>query len=261
MRKHPKSFIALTLALGAGLALVSPYIYGVSFLFLLAAGALWLLAWWTALRLLGQRPRGARAAKVLRTVTVAALALALCSFVAVEGLILSHAQGDESPDAEVLIVLGAGLRGETPSLSLQNRLDAALRYLDAHPGAVAVLTGGQGPLEDIAEAEAMRRYLTARGVSADRLLLEPAATNTIENIALSRAVLAEHGLADKPVAVVSNEYHLYRVARICVRQGLEVQTVPAVTPRVGLVRLTSYLREYASVMLLYAKELLGVEGA
>lgn len=253
MKKHTALRIVLCVVLGVLLIYAGLSVWTVGFLVQLAGAGLLLRAWFLLLPLLPPR-----AEKVLRRITYAGLALLLISFIVIEGLIVANSRGTEDPDADVLIVLGAGLRGETPSLSLVYRLDAAQAYLERHPDAVAILTGGQGRLETITEAEAMRRYLLERGVDADRLLTEPEAHNTIENVRYARALIAQHGLDGRGVAVVSTSYHLYRAKRICARQGLEVQTVAAPVPRVQLTPLNSYLREYASVVLLYIKEVLGM---
>lgn len=63
-----------------------------------------------------------------------------------------------------VIVLGAGVNGTEPSLSLRTRLDAALDYLERWPEIPVVLTGGQGYGEEITEAACMYAYLTEHGV-------------------------------------------------------------------------------------------------
>ena len=71
--------------------------------------------------------------------------------------------------ADAVIVLGAGVNGTEPSLSLRTRLDAPLDYLEAHPDIPVVLTGGTGyGEEEISEAACMYDYLTAHGVGAGR---------------------------------------------------------------------------------------------
>lgn len=247
--------IAAALA-GVAMILISDYVYGVGFLVFLAGALLLFIGWWALLQAPFQSIRARRTAKTLRGITVCFLTLGLLSFGLIEGLIYANAQGDADTDAPAIIVLGAGLRRETPSLTLKYRLDRAKTWLTAHPDAVAVLTGGQGPLEEITEAEAMRQYLIAAGIDGERLILEPKASNTLENISFSQKLLEERGLADRPVAVVSTDFHLYRVRRICERIGLDARMVSAPVADVGLVPLNSWLREYASVLLLYAKELL-----
>ena len=99
---------------------------------------------------------------------LAALVLGLS---AVEVWVIRAGHRDESAQpADAVIVLGAGVNGTTSSVALQTRIDAAERYLKAHPDIPAVLSGGQGPGEDISEARAMYNALTARGIDPERLI-------------------------------------------------------------------------------------------
>lgn len=247
---------AVSAAAGVLLMALNSLIFGVGFLVFLLGALLVFAGWWALLKAPWREKRARSAAKILRIITLCMAALAVLSFIAVEALIIRGMRGDRDTDAPAIIVLGAGLRGETPSLMLKYRLDAAKTWLDEHPDAVAVLSGGQGPLEEITEAEAMRRYLVNRGVDESRLLLETESGNTLQNIEFSKHVLARHEITDGPIAVVSTDFHLYRAGRICKGAGLDGRMVPARLPMVGLVPLNSWLREYASVMLLYAKELI-----
>ena len=161
---------------------------------------------------------------------------------ALEVLVISGSGGSDA-SADAVLVLGAGVNGETPSLSLQSRIDAAADYLLAHPGIPAVLSGGQGPGEDITEAEAMYRGLTARGVEAERLFLEDRSASTAENFAFSKAVLEEAGvdLTGARVAVVSNGFHLFRACLLAEAAGLDAVGVAARLP--WWLDINYYLRE------------------
>ena len=173
----------------------------------------------------------------------ALLCAGLVAFGCVEGLLLIRGSQDNSAlPAAAVIVLGAGINGETPSLMLQSRIDAAAEYLLRHPEVPAVLTGGQGDGESISEAEAMRRGLTALGVAEDRLHLEDRATSTAENFAFSRQILEELGLAEGRIAVVTNSFHCYRSHLLAQREGLTVMDVPAETPWL-ILEINYYMRE------------------
>ena len=50
---------------------------------------------------------------------------------------------------EYAIILGAKVNGETPSLTLRYRLEEALTYAEEYPHVKFILSGGQGPDEDI----------------------------------------------------------------------------------------------------------------
>ena len=194
-------------------------------------------------------------AVVVKVITFILLFAFLLSFVWVEGLILAHDDGTELPNAPTVIILGAGLNGDQPSLTLIARLQTALDYLNAHPEASVIVSGGQGAYETCTEASAMARWLTAHGVDSSRIYLEEHSTDTRENLRFSRRLMEEQHLS-QPVAVVSNSFHLYR-ARLLARQAgfSQVQTLSAPVPKVPLRWLTAsvYLREYCSVMLLFLR--------
>lgn len=132
--------------------------------------------------------------------------------------------GAEDPDtpAEAVIVLGAGVNGITPSLTLQCRIDRAEQYLRDHPDIPAVLSGGQGSGEAVTEAEAMRKALTARGIPEGRLLLEESSTSTAENLYYSVALLREMGytVEGRRVAVITNRFHLCRAKLLLNRRAI-----------------------------------------
>ncbi|WP_242221697.1 YdcF family protein [Bacillus cereus group sp. BfR-BA-01380] len=146
-----------------------------------------------------------------------------------------------SHTAPYVLVLGAKLFGDKPSLSLQNRLDVALSYLRSHPEAKVVVSGGQGDDEDISEALSMGRYLIRNGIGKERILLEDRSTSTYENIKFSMDLYHI-----KHAVVVSNTYHLYRTKIIADRLGIKMEALAAPTPKRS--RKKAYIREYAAII-------------
>lgn len=139
------------------------------------------------------------------------LALGFALFFAMEAWVLRWARTDDTADVTAVVVFGAGVNGTVPSLSLQVRLEAALEYIADKPGIPIVVSGGQGPGEDITEARCMADWLIARGVEPERILLEEKATNTEENVRFSEALLSAHGVDPlSNVAYVTADYHLCR---------------------------------------------------
>lgn len=154
--------------------------------------------------------------------------------------------------ADAVIVLGAGVNGEEPSLSLQTRLETALDYLEYRcPEGPVVLTGGQGYGEEITEARCMYNWLTERGVNPDRLILEEQAANTAENFSFSKILLEEEGIdpATDRVAVVTNDFHIARAELIAEEKtGYgAVIGIPAKLPWLHLT-VNYYLREAFAVV-------------
>ena len=238
----------LTAALGAALLLGNVLfvrtLAGASFLFqfLLAAGGAVVLygGLWRAS---GAGLPGGRVYRAARRVMEAGFLLWLFSFTVLELVILAGSRTDAVPDAEYLIVLGAGISGETPSRVLASRLDAAAAYLRDNPDTLAVVTGGLGSGATVSEAAAGARYLAARGVAEERILLEDASTSTSENIRFARAYIPEGAVT----VMVTNEFHVFRARWIARRNGLDATGLAAPTPRADL-RYIYYLREYFSVV-------------
>jgi len=195
---------------------------------------------------LGASVRFSRLAVVLKRCYILCLAIGLAGFLIFQGLIISAAQTEEA-DVDALIVLGAGLRNGAPSLVLRTRLNAAIAYLERQGDIPVIVSGGLGQGETVTEAEAMFRYLSARGVDESQIWKEKASTNTHENLAFSLAIMEANGLdiENARVAVVSNEFHLYRAKLIAGKAGLDAVGVAAETPGVYLRVLYSFREAFA----------------
>ena len=183
----------------------------------------------------------------LRRLIYVFLILGILAASITEGFIVSAAHPDSQPACDYIIVLGAGVNGSKPSLSLQERIQAAYAYLTAHPNTIAVLSGGQGSGEDITEAACMYGELTAMGINGSRLLLEEKSSSTMENLTFTMELLqAQSGSRPARVGIVSSEYHLFRAGLFAKALGVESVGIPAKTTWVSL-RLNYYLREVAAV--------------
>ena len=166
--------------------------------------------------------------------------LALTVFIAIYG---QTDTADYHEDA--VIVLGAGIHGETVSSPLAYRLDRAFAYWRQNPSAVIVVTGGQGFQEHISEAEAMARYLLQAGVPREKILKEEQATSTYENFQYSKAILDDYFQKPYRAVFITNKFHIYRAGQIAKNAGLDAAHVHA-----GLLWYTAppnYLRECAAV--------------
>ena len=178
----------------------------------------------------------------LRRVLTALLFLAFVVLSITGGTIARSAEGNAEAEADYLIVLGCQVRGTVPSRMLRQRLDAALDYLNAHPDATAIVSGGMGPGEDITEAECMYTYLTSASIDPTRIILEDRATSTMENLRFSLELMEPNSTA----AIVSNEFHLYRAGQMAQKLGLEATLVPAST-EYPILLASYFLREIFAV--------------
>ena len=146
--------------------------FGASYLGLwpLAGVVFVLLAW-----LIHMERRGRAVIHLPRGIKVVLVCLVLAGvllFTVMEGLIVSGMFAKGPGDLDYIIVLGAQVRGDRVSIALADRLRAAQRYLEENPRTRAVLSGGQGPGENLSEAQAMYDWLTENGIDGGRLIME-----------------------------------------------------------------------------------------
>ena len=63
----------------------------------------------------------------------------------------------------------------------------------------------------------MRDFLVEQGIPTERIIMEDQSRDTAENIAFSSALIPE----GSTIALVSNNFHIYRALSIAEKQGLE----------------------------------------
>lgn len=139
--------------------------------------------------------------------------------------IISHSQYTATNETTV-IVLGCQIRGSVPSTTLKMRCNVAVDYLNSHPNAVAIATGGQGSDEDLAEGQCIFNLMTEAGIDPNRIYIENKSTNTDENIAFSKKIIEENNLSTD-VAIATTDYHQKRAEIICKKNGLTAASIPS----------------------------------
>lgn len=144
--------------------------------------------------------------------------------------------------ADYVIVLGAQVRGEKMSKSLEYRMEKALEYASVHPNTVLILSGGQGDGEDVSEASVMYEFLKANGIPESQMIKEENSHSTYENLAYSRmiiedresrrmalirSVMASAGYLVPPdedlnirVGIITSNFHIMRAKGIARKMGL-----------------------------------------
>lgn len=164
-----------------------------------------------------------------------------------EAIIIHASFGDPEETVDYIVVLGAKVNKDGPSVSLWDRICAAYTYLEEHPGVTAVLSGGQGTDEPITEAECMYRELVELGIDPQRLWIEDKATSTWENLNFSLDLIeANTGTRPAKLGVLSSEYHLFRASLFARACNVEFVGIPAKTSRLSQA-VNHFMREVAGV--------------
>ncbi len=168
-----------------------------------------------------------------------------------------YGQADHREPADVIIVLGAGLRRDgRPGPALVRRARwAAQLWQDGYAPNI-ICTGGVGQGFRTSEAEGCRDELIAQGVPADAILLEMQSRSTEENAMYTHAIMNDHGWTS--AVLVSDAYHLLRAQWIFIDEGITVYPSSTVNPPIGSY-VIAVAREVAALHWYGFKELFGLQ--
>lgn len=185
----------------------------------------------------------------LRRVVSALAAVGILFTLCMTCIVTNDMDGDDNIACDYVIVLGAGLDGTTPSLTLVDRLERTVGYLSRFSESIAIVSGGMGNGEDITEAEAMARYLMRHGIDSSRIIKEERATNTNENLEFSKKIIEARGGGS--VAIISSDYHIFRARRLAKSHGIAA-TMLAAKSSLPILRLNYAVREGFALVKSYA---------
>ena len=193
-----------------------------------------------------ENKRKFKSPKIFRLIYYILVSIFLISFFIVESFIIGNMNAIPRHDLDYVVVLGAGLRGSTPSNPLRQRINKAFEYMSENENTIVIASGGQGPDEAISEAECIKNYLIDMGADPDRILLENQSTSTDENIRFSFKIINSE---DKKVGIISNGFHMFRAKLIAINQGHHnIYSVPGKT--LFPVGIHYCVREYFGIMAL-----------
>ncbi|MDN4618389.1 YdcF family protein [Paenibacillus sp. PsM32] len=185
---------------------------------------------------------------IFKRMIVTVIFVVVLSFAIIKSMIISGFKINDTQASHVdyIIILGSGLKGSQLSIILQQRVDTGIVYLKQHPHMPVIVSGGQGPGEDIPEAEAMSRYLVSQGIDQTRIIQENRSTSTFENLKFSQDILQARGIHQPSIMIVTSNYHLYRAEMIASTLGFKVHGIAS--PSLGYLLPQNMLREYLAMI-------------
>ena len=123
-------------------------------------------------------------------------------------------------NADFMIILGSQVidNPAIPNLTLQERLDTALLYLQDNPNTRVIVCGGKGKDESATEASVMKQYLVKHGIDEIRIVEEDQSTRTAHQFINAQQIVAPQSLGR--IVVVTSDFHLLRALMLADRAGL-----------------------------------------
>lgn len=164
-----------------------------------------------------------------RRLILLALVLWLWVIFTLAVVIDAYGRVNRAQPADVIIVLGAGLRADnTPGPALIRRTTQAASLWKAGYAPVIICSGGKPGNRTRSEADACAELLRGDAIPDSAIILEDQSRSTEENTFESREIMQANGWLT--AIVVSDNYHLFRAYRLFRNASLLITTSPATSP-------------------------------
>lgn len=173
-----------------------------------------------------REPTPRRSASLGWRVTQTALLIILGTWVLSLLLVVLYERLDTSKKAHAIVVLGAAQYDGKPSPVLRARVDHAIDLWRRGLAPLLITTGGRGAGDTTTEAAVERRYAIAHGVPESAILIEPESRSTRESLRNVADMLQPD---TRDVILVSDPFHMLRLAILAHRFGLRPRTSPTPT--------------------------------
>ena len=170
--------------------------------------------------------------RLLRRTVVTGFAVLLAFWLAagVGVVVWSHRDGAAADTrADAIVVLGAAQYEGRPSPVLRARLDHAIALHRRGLAPMLVVTGGRGYGDTTTEAAVSQRYAMKHGVARDAILLEDRGRTTSESMRGVAAILGTSPAHPRRAILVSDPFHMLRLAVLARRFALAPVTSPTRT--------------------------------
>lgn len=122
---------------------------------------------------------------------------------------------------DCVLVLGAGVWGNSPSHMLEERLNRGIEVYNTGCTDRILMSGDHGR-EEYDEVNVMKGFIVDSGVEADTVFMDHAGFSTYESMYRARDVFGVN-----KVIIVTQKYHLYRAVYNARKLGLDAYGVAA----------------------------------
>jgi vancomycin permeability regulator SanA len=123
---------------------------------------------------------------------------------AVKNRIITFEEAKELEGVDCILILGAGVYGDRPTLMLEDRLELGIELYRAGVSDRLLMSGDHGRVE-YDEVNTMKQYAIDAGIPSEDIFMDHAGFSTYESLYRARDIFQ----ADQ-VVIVTQNYHMYR---------------------------------------------------
>lgn len=118
---------------------------------------------------------------------------------------------------DCILILGAGVRGNSPSQMLEERLLTGIELYNKKLSNKIVVSGDHGRV-NYDEVNIMKKYLIEKGIPSEDIFMDHAGFSTYDSIYRIKEIFSA-----KKIIIVTQKYHLYR--SLYISNKLEVESI------------------------------------
>ena len=133
--------------------------------------------------------------------------------------IITEEEAKQKGKFDCILILGAGVWGDTPSPMLEDRL---LEGIELYKSGVSnkIIMSGDHSKDNYDEVNVMKKYAEDRGVSSEDIFMDHAGLSTYESMYRAKNIFEVNSML-----IVTQKYHLYRSIYIAKSFGIEAYGV------------------------------------
>lgn len=168
--------------------------------------------------------------KIVKRVVIIMLVVILAIVVIVLGInffvigktknkIISEEQAKELSNVDCILILGAGIWGNSPSPMLEDRL---LQGISLYKNGISnkIIMSGDHGRKEYDEVNVMKKFAMEREVKSEDIFMDHAGFSTYDSVYRAKDVFEA-----KKIIIVTQKYHMYRALYIAKQLGLEAYGV------------------------------------
>ncbi|MGE6260106.1 YdcF family protein [Heyndrickxia sporothermodurans] len=164
---------------------------------------------------------------------------------------------------DFIIVLGSGLINDKVPPLLASRINKAIDFYWKQAAVTKpptiIFSGGQGPDENLPEAEAMQKYAVEKGIPIEHTVQENRSVNTYQNMLFSKEIMDSLKPNGKYNSIfTTNNFHLFRAGIYARQAGLNSQGIGSKTAFYYWPN--AMIREYIAIVVMGRKRHIKVVG-
>ncbi|WP_212935036.1 YdcF family protein [Bacillus hominis] len=164
---------------------------------------------------------------------------------------------------DFIIVLGSGLINDKVPPLLASRINKAIDFYWKQAAVTTpptiIFSGGQGPDENLPEAEAMQNYAIEKGIPLEHTVGENRSVNTYQNMLFSKEIMDSLKPEGKYRSIfTTNNFHLFRAGIYARQAGLNSQGIGSKTAFYYWPN--AMIREYVAIVVMGRKRHMKVCG-